>query len=273
MKRLSRFVLSLLLCFATIGAGVSHAAENVTVNGSTTVLPVAQASAEAFMKMNPGVNISISGGGSGNGIKALIDKSTDIANASRFIKDSEVKQAIEKGVYPVPHRIAIDCIVPIVHPSNPISGLSIEQMSLIYQGKIANWKEVGGPNMTIVVVSRDTSSGTYEIWEERILHKQKVTPKAQLQASNGAVNQTVSKNKYAIGYIGLGYLNSEVKGLKVNGIEASADTALSGVYPIARPLFMFTNGWPSGLTAKYINFIVSPKGQEIMKDEGFVPIY
>jgi phosphate transport system substrate-binding protein len=248
------------------------AAETVVIKGSTTVLPIAQAAAEAFMKKRPDINISLSGGGSGDGIKALIDKSTDIANSSRDMKPEEVKLARERGVDPVAHRVAIDAIVPIVHPTNPITDLTIEQLSLIYQGKITNWKEVGGADKKIVVISRDTSSGTYETWEQKVLHKAKVTPRAQLQASNGAIVQAVSKNKYAVGYIGIGYLNKAVMGLKVAGVQASAQTALSGQYPIARPLFMFTNGQPKGATAEYIKFLLSPEGQKIVKKEGFVPL-
>jgi phosphate transport system substrate-binding protein len=252
---------------------MASAEETIVIKGSTTVLPVAQVTAEAYMKLHPGVNISLSGGGSGNGIKALIDGSTSIATSSRFIKDKEVKLAQEKGVYPVPHRVAIDAIVPIVHPDNPVADLSIEQLSMIYQGKITNWKEVGGKDLQIVVVSRDTSSGTYEVWEEKVLHKAKVSPKAQLQASNGAVVQTVSKNRYAIGYIGLGYMNDSVRGITVNGIEATAATALSGAYLVARPLFMFTNGWPTGVVADFITFVVSRDGQELVRKEGFVPLF
>lgn len=272
MKSVMKIVCTALLCFALAGAGTVFA-ESVVIKGSTTVLPVAQATAEAFMAANPGINISISGGGSGNGIKALVDKSTDIANSSRFIKDKEVKLAHENGVYPVPHRIAIDAIIPIVHPSNPVTNLTIEQLSLIYQGKIRNWKEVGGEDLQIVVVSRDTSSGTYEVWEDKILAKAKVTAKAQLQASNGAVVQAVSKNRYAVGYIGLGYLNRDVRALKVNGVEATFESALSGAYVVARPLFMFTSGWPEGATAKYLTYVLSPKGQEIVKKEGYVSLY
>jgi phosphate transport system substrate-binding protein len=253
---------------ATIAAG-----ETIVIKGSTTVLPVAQVTAEAYMAKHQGVNVSISGGGSGNGIKAIIDASTDIANASRFIKDKEVKLAVEKGTYPVPHRVAIDAIVPVVHPSNPVSNLTIEQLSLIYQGKIRNWKEVGGTDKEIVVVSRDTSSGTYEVWEEKVLHGAKVTPRAQLQASNGAVVQVVAKNSYAIGYVGYGYLNNDLKALTIGGVAASAATALSGAYPVARPLFMFTRGWPTGIVSDFINFVVSPEGQQLVKKEGFVPLY
>lgn len=273
MRKIMNILFVAVICLAFAGVGTAFAGETIVVKGSTTVLPVAQAAAEAYMAKHPGVNISISGGGSGNGVKALVDKSTDIANASRFIKDKEIKMATEKGVYPVPHRVAIDAIVPIVHPTNPVSDLTIEQLSLIYQGKIRNWKEVGGKDLTIVIVSRDTSSGTYEVWEEKILHKAKVNPRAQLQASNGAVVQAVSKNKYAIGYIGFGYLNKSVKPVDVNGITASVETALSGVYPVARPLFMFTDGWPTGTVSSFINYVVSREGQDIVKKEGYIPLF
>lgn len=271
MRKLSTIFFVSLLCLAFAGGAI--AGESIVIKGSTTVLPVAQSAAEAFMKINPDVNISVSGGGSGNGIKAIIDGTANIGDASRFIKDKEVKLASEKGVYPVPHRVAIDSIVPIVHPSNPVGDLTMEQLSLIYQGKVTNWKEVGGKDMSIVVVSRDTSSGTYEVWEDKVLHKAKVTPKAQLQASNGAVTQTVAKNKYAVGYIGLAYLNKDVKGIKVGGVEATTANALSGAYPISRPLFMFTKGWPTGVTAEFITFVLSSEGQKLVEKEGYIPLF
>jgi phosphate transport system substrate-binding protein len=261
-----------LACLVMSAGSAASAKENVVVNGSTTVLPIAQATAEAYMKKHPEVNISISGGGSGNGIKALIDKTTQIANSSRPIKREEQELAVSKGVKPLEHSVAIDAIVPIVHPSNPVSGLTIEQLSLIYQGKITNWNEVGGKDMKIIIISRDTSSGTYESWQEKVLHKEKVAPTAQLQASNGAIVQAVSKNKHAIGYIGIGYLGKSVKGLKVNSIDANEKNALSGAYPISRALFMYTDGAPKGAVADYIKFVTGPEGQKIVKKEGFVPV-
>lgn len=265
--------LSLLAALGLLaGAGPAAAATTVVIKGSTTVLPIAQATAEAYMKLHPDVNISISGGGSGDGVKALIDGSCDGATSSRDLKSEEKTLAASKGVKPVTHTVAIDAIVPIVHPKNPVKNLTIEQLSLIYQGKITNWKEVGGSDLQIVAVSRDTSSGTYETWEKLVLHGAKVTPRAQLQASNGAIVQTVSKNKYAIGYIGLGYLNKSVKGVSVNGVVASAASAASGQYPLSRPLFLFTNGEPAGETAKYIAFILGSQGQKIVAREGFVPV-
>jgi phosphate transport system substrate-binding protein len=251
-------------------------AETLTITGSTTVLPIAQKAAEEFMKIHPDINVSVSGGGSGEGIKAIIDGTTDIADSSRFIKDEEVKAAVEKGSYPVPFGIAYDCIIPVVHPSNKVADLTLEQLKGIYMGTIKNWKEVGGDDKEIVVVSRDTSSGTYEVWEGKVMNKEKVYPGALLQASNGAVGQAVSKNTYAIGYVGLGYVagNKELKALKVGGIEGSIETALSGTYPISRVLYMFTKGWPTGKTLKFINFMIHPqKGQKIAAEEGFVPLY
>lgn len=252
--------------------GPALAEDRIVIKGSTTVLPVAQAAAEAYMKMNPDVNLSVSGGGSGDGIKAVIDRTTDIANSSREIKPEEIALARSRGVEPVGHKVAIDAIVPIVHTSNPVHNLSIEQLSLIYQGKIRNWTEVGGENRKIVVISRDSSSGTYESWGEKVLHGAKVTPRAQLQVSSGMILQLVSKNKFAIGYIGIGYLNKSVKALAVNGVEATFRNALSGKYPIARPLYMYTDGQPRGETGKFLRFLLGAEGQKLVQKEGFVPV-
>jgi phosphate transport system substrate-binding protein len=270
MSALFKQVLAATACLL-IGAGTVFA-ENIVIKGSTTVLPVAQTALEAFMKANPGAKISLSGGGSGEGIKALIDGSTDIATSSREIKKAEAELAKTKGVTPVETAVAIDAIVPIVNARNPVKDLSLDQLSQIYQGKITNWKEVGGENLEIVVISRDSSSGTFEAWAELVLKGAKVSPRAQLQASNGAIVQAVSKNKYALGYIGLGYLDKSVKGLTVNGVIASEKTALSKEYPVSRFLYMFTNGKPKGETAKFIQFVLSPTGQALVKKAGFVPL-
>lgn len=272
MKMIFFKVITVLMSvfFLATGAG----AENLGINGSTTVLPIAQKAAEAFMKVHPDVNVSVSGGGSGNGIKAIIDGTTDIADSSRFIKDKEIALAVEKGVYPVPFGVAYDCIVPVVHPSNPVNDLRLDQLKEIYKGKIKNWKEVGGPDKKIVVISRDTSSGTYEVWEEKIMNKERVYPGALLQASNGAVAQAVAKNSYAVGYVGISYLNKDLKALTVNGVEASAENAMSAAYPVSRVLYMFTRGWPTGNTLKFINFVLHPaKGQKIVAEAGYVPLY
>ena len=268
-KYLKQLMLMVLCLFVSTGAAF---AQKIVIKGSTTVLPIAQSTLEAFMKANQGVNISLSGGGSGEGIKALIDKSTDIANSSRAIKDKEIEIAKSKGVNPVETIVAIDAIVPIVNPRNKVKNLSIDQLSQIYQGKITNWKEVGGDDLQIVVISRDSSSGTFEAWAEMVLNKAKVAPRAQMQASSGAIVQAISKNRYAIGYIGLGYINKSIKPLTVNGIEATLDNAFSKAYPVARPLYMYTNGQPTGQTAKYIDFVLSPAGQKLVAKDGYVPV-
>ena len=270
INKLKIICLAAILCLC---ANISWAG-NIVIKGSTTVLPIAQKVAEAYMKQNPDVKISISGGGSGNGIKAIIDGSTDIADSSRFIKDKEVKLANEKGRYPVPFAVAYDCIIPVVHPSNPLKNISLAQLKAVYKGEYKNWKELGGDDRKIVVVSRDTSSGTYEVWEEKVMEKERVYPGALLQASNGAVAQAVSKNKNAIGYIGLGYLDESVNALTIDGIKGSEETTLNGLFPVSRPLYMFTNGWPKGDTLNFINFVLHPqKGQKYVKEAGFVPLY
>jgi phosphate transport system substrate-binding protein len=270
MKKYFKQMILMVSCLL-LGAGAAFA-ENIVIKGSTTVLPIGQVTLEAYMKANPGANISLSGGGSGEGIKALIDKSTDIANSSREIKKAELELAKSKGVQPMETVVAIDAIVPIVNPRNKVKDLTVDQLSQIYQGKITNWKEVGGENLEIVVISRDSSSGTFEAWGELVLKGAKVSPRAQMQASSGAIVQAVSKNRYALGYIGLGYIDKSVKVLTVNGVQASDKTALSKEYPVSRFLYMYTNGEPKGETAKYIQFVLSPAGQALVKKEGFVPL-
>ncbi len=258
------------IAFFSLG-GIAWAKE-MTINGSTTVLPIAQAAAEKYMGFGSDVKITVSGGGSGNGIKAIIDGTADIANSSRFIKTEEVKAAVGKGVYPVPFAIAMDAVIPVVHPDNPVQNLTIDQLQKIYSGVVTNWMDVGGENKPIAVVGRDTSSGTYETWEEIVLKKERVTPRALVVASSGAMITTVAKNRTAIGYDGIGYVNSTVKALSVDGIEGSGETALKGTYPVARFLYMFTKGWPGGEVMKFISWMLSDEGQKIVAATGFVPL-
>jgi phosphate transport system substrate-binding protein len=250
------------------------AAERIGINGSTTVLPISQAIAEAYMDENPNVNISISGGGSGNGIKALVDQMTDIAQSSRWIKHSEIENAVKNGNYPVPFAIAHDAIIPVVHPDNPVDNLSLDQLKAIYEGKVRNWKDVGGEDRDIVIISRDSDSGTYVVWNEVVLKGSRVSPRAQLLPSNGAITQTISGNRNAIGYIGIGYLNDNLKSITVDGIKPSPETTISGEFPVSRTLWLFTNGWPKGETLRFINFALHPdKGQKLVEKTGYIPLY
>ncbi len=258
------------LCVTCESTSVTYAGE-IVINGSTTVLPIVQKVGEAYMEKNPNVNISLSGGGSGNGVKALIDNLTDIAMSSREIKSSEVEKAKANGVEPFAIAVGMDALVPVVHKDNKVQDLSIEQLQAIYTGKITNWKELGGADSRIVVISRDTSSGTYETWELFVMKGQRVMPAALLQASNGAVVQAVSKNKNAIGYIGFGYLDNSLKATKVGGLEATAETALAKSWPLSRELWLYTKGTPAGDVKTFIDFALSPEGQKHVKDVGFIP--
>jgi phosphate transport system substrate-binding protein len=261
-----------IMSLATVFTANQVLAGNISINGSTTVLPIAQKAAEAFMKEHPDVKISISGGGSGNGIKALIDKTTDIANSSRAIQPKEMDQAKEKGASPVEFIVAFDCIVPVVHPTNPLKDITLDQLKGIYKGEIKNWKEIGGPDKPIVIISRDTSSGTYEVWEEKVMKKERVFPGALLQASNGAIVQAVSNNPNAIGYIGVGYAEKTVKLLSVNGIVGTKETTLNKTFPISRPLYMYTPVAAAGDVKNFLDFVMSDKGQKLVEAEGFIPL-
>lgn len=269
MKRIFTILFSMVFVLGIAGFAC---AEELRIDGSTTVLPIAQKAAEVFMKKNPDCKVFVSGSGSGTGIKALIDGTTHIATSSREAKEKEVASAKEKGVTLTGHKIALDGIVPIVHPSLKVDNLTIQQLREIYNGTIKSWKEVGGPDRPISVVSRDTSSGTYEVWEEKILKGDKVRADALLVASNGQAVQTVSQNRFAIGYIGIGYLDKTVKALSVEGKKASDTSVRDGSWPIARPLYMYTNGTPTGTIARFIDFMLSKEGQKIVNEVKYVSL-
>lgn len=253
-----------------LGLAVPSYAEKIVVEGSTTVLPIAQKAAEVFMNNNPDADISVRGGGSGVGIASLIDGTCDIADASRAIKEAELDKAVTNGRSPKANVVAMDGICVVVHPSNRVNALSKSQIKNIFTGKISNWSQVGGSDQQIVVISRDSSSGTFEAFGELVLKGEKVRPDALLQASNQAVASTVGRTPGAIAYVGLGYLSSSIKALDVDGVVPSKETVLTGKYSVGRPLFMYTNGAPKGLVKEFIDFILSSEGQKLVEEEGFV---
>jgi len=262
-------IISITLLVLTI-ALAGFAGEKIRLSGSTTVLPIAQLTAEEFMNFNPDVTLSVQGGGSGVGIASLNDGACNIANASRSMKDSEIKNAVSRGIHPTAHVIAMDGIAIVVHPSNPIQNLTKDQIRKIYTGKITNWKQIGGADKKIVVLSRDTASGTYEAFAKLALNDEKVRKDALLNASNKAIETAVETTPGAIGYIGFGYITKRVKLITVDGITCSKVTILSKVYPYSRPLFMYTNGKPKGWVKKYIDFVLSKEGQELVETAGYV---
>lgn len=270
LKTLKRYTLIALAC-ALSGA---YAEEKIVIDGSTTVGPIAKAFADFYKETNPDVNITISESGSGNGVKSLINGACNIANLSRFMKEGEFKSCVEKGVLPVAHVVAYDGLAVIVNPENKVGALTMEQVSDIYQGKIANWKELGGDDMPIVIVSRDTNSGTYETFNELVLLKKPVAKNAEYVGSNGQARTRVNSTKGAIAYVGLGFADNSVKALSINGILPNAKNISSGKYPISRPLFMFTNGYPKmgGNVYNFVTLHLSEEGREIISDLGFIPV-
>lgn len=283
MKRGNRFgiwavAVLAMSCALAMGADDAKRSKSdesrIVVDGSTTVGPIAKAFAEYYMALNEGVNVTVSESGSGNGAKSLINGVCDIADMSRFMKDKEFKAAVEKGVQPVAHVVAMDGLAVVLHPANPVQNLTVEQIRNIYMGKITNWKEVGGPNKKIVTISRDTNSGTYETFEGLVMSKQKIAPQCEYVGSNGQARQRVQSTPGAIAYVGLGFVDRTVKPVTVNGITATRATVASGVYPIARPLYMFTNGYPKlgSPVHAFVTMHLTPKGQEIIESIGFVPL-
>jgi len=271
LSRITRLILAVLI-FA-VPTTITHAAgSEITIKGSTTILPVAQVASEVFMEKNPGIRISVQGGGSGVGIASLLDRTTDIATSSRKIKPQEMEKARATGLNPNEIPIALDGIAVIVHPTNPVKSLTKAQIKDIYTGKLSNWSELGGKNAKIVVVNRDTSSGTYEAFEVLALNKEKVRPDALSAASNQGVAQTVSQTPGAIGYIGHGYLTPKVKPVAVDKVECTKQAIQAEKYPLSRYLYVYTNGKPAGNVKKFVDFVLSREGQKLVEEEGFVDV-
>ncbi len=267
-------VVKILLTLAILASTYVMAQEKLHIEGSTTVGPIADGFAEVFKKLYPDVAITVNKSGSGTGASALIDGRCDIATMSRFMKDQEFKDAVAKNVFPVAHPVAMDGVCVVLHPSNPINALTTDQVRDIYTGKITNWKELGGPDLNIVVISRDTSSGTYETFESFVMNKEKMASNVEYVSTNPQMFGRVESTKSAIGFIGYGFVKTGVKTVTLNGIKATVQTILNGQYPAARPLYMFTNGYPKlgSMTHKFISFYLTEEGQEVIEDKGFVPV-
>lgn len=260
---------------------------SIKIIGSNTVTPLSAVWAEEFMAMSPGVVIAVSGPGSGAGIAALINGTTDICQASRKIKVTEIEQAHSVGVDPFEIEVATDALSVIVHPSNPISELTIEQLSAIYTGNVTNWQEFGGNDAEIVVLSRDTNSGTHVFFKEHVVQMLGLDTEDKtleygsnvllLPSTKEGVNE-VEKNPNVIFYPGLGYLTDKVKPLAIkktansSGVLPSLETALDGTYPIARPLLYYTNGAPEGVVKTYIDYCLAIEGQSKVTGIGYVPL-
>ena len=280
-KRFWRNTLIMALVMAgTISFGQIAEARSkvVQLKGSDTILNASQAIAEKYMSTHKGARIAVTGGGSGVGISALINKTTDIAMASRNMKDKEFEQAKARGINVDEIVVGYDGITIIANKSNPLKDIDDKTLGKIFRGEIKNWKEVGGDDAPIVVLSRDSSSGTHEFFKEHIIREgnpkgtQEYGPKTLYMPSNQSIKQEVANNKYAIGYIGMGYMDDSVEVIKVDGVEASRENVLSKKYPIARQVYWYTTKDRDGVVKDLVDFAVSPDGQAIIKDEGFVPV-
>jgi phosphate transport system substrate-binding protein len=244
----------------------------LSIAGSTTVLPISALAAEEYMDSHPDLDVQVNGGGTGAGVQSAGVGTAMIGMASRDLKTEE------KQKYPdlVEHRIAIDCIAIITNPANPVPSLTLDQIKKIYDGNITNWKDVGGTDAAIVVVGRDSASGTREFFYTDVMKKADFV-KTQLEKnSNGAVQQTVAQTPSAIGYVGLGYVDETIHAvsLSVDGtvVSPGIETVKAGTYPISRPLLFLTKGEPSGDIADFIAFIDGPEGKKIIVEEGFIPV-
>ena len=291
--KISQLIILVVLIITACSAGAgddetSSADSNEYLNnvGSDTMVNLALAWAEQYQQDQPQAILSVSGGGSGTGIASLINKTTDIANASRKIKSEEIANAQANGIEPVEFVVARDAIAIIVNPNNPISQLSLQQLSDIYSGKINNWQELGGEDRPIVRLSRETNSGTHVYFLEQVLRlgdkndKTLFSTDTLLLPSSEVIGAEIRSNPNAIGYDGLGYVTPDMKVVAVTDIRGedlvfvypSAESVNDGTYPIARDLYMYTAGEPHGFIKTYLEWIFTPQAQDIVTRLGFVPV-
>jgi phosphate transport system substrate-binding protein len=256
----------------------------IQIKGSDTMVNLAQAWAEKYMEENPLDFVAVTGGGSGTGISSLISRTCNIAMASRSITGKEISLAEQKGISPLETKVALDGIAVVVHPSSPVSRLTMDQLAQVFTGKITNWKELGGPDSRIVLLSREVNSGTHVYFKEHVLRKNdpksraEFAPGALLLSSSQAIADEVAQNSSAIGYYGMGYISPKQKAVMVAAsdtsefIYPSVENVVNGRYPISRPLFFYTNGEPQMLTKKFIDFCLSAEGSDIVVKTDFVPL-
>lgn len=257
---------------------------SIQVKGSDTMVNLAQAWAEKYMEKNPAEFVAVTGGGSGTGFSSLISGTCDIAMASRGIKDKEIALAQAKGISPNEIKVALDGLAVVVNPNNPVSKLTVDQLAAIFTGRTSNWKDLGGHDEKIVILSREVNSGTHVYFKEHVLRrndpnsKEEFAPNALMLSSSQAIADEVAGNPAAIGYYGMGYISKRQKPVSIAKDEKSEyeapiiDNVISGKYPISRPLFIYTNGEPLGLVKKFIDFMLSKEGQDIVLATDFVPI-
>ena len=279
-----RWAVFLLAVMISTSAYAANAKNSVQIKGSDTMVNLGQAWAEKYMEKNPADFIAVTGGGSGTGLSSLISGSCDIAMSSRNIKEKEIVLAQKKGISPNEIKVALDGLAVVVNPANPVSKLTMDQLAGIFTGRITNWKELGGKSEKIVILSREVNSGTHVYFKEHVLRRldpnsrEEFAPGALMLSSSQAIADEVAGNTAAIGYYGMGYISRKQKPVAVAKDSASdyvaptIDNVINGSYPISRPLFLYTNGSPVGLTKKFVDFMLSKEGQGLVSATDFVPI-
>jgi phosphate transport system substrate-binding protein len=270
MNRIHTAAATLILALLSTVTGTASAQDSeITLAGSTTIQPVAELLGQAWEALNPGVTVTVSGGGSSVGVTSIGSGTCDIGMASREITEAEMGRFPGLRIF----TIARDGIAIITSPDNQVTNLSRTQVRDIFTGDVTNWSEVGGSDTRIVVVSREEGSGTRSAFEELVLSNSAlITGLAILQPSNGAVMTTVSTTPGSVGYVSFGYLNDDIATISVNGVAPTPANAVAGRYPIVRPLNMLTNGAPSATVQAFLDFILGPEGQAIVVDDGYLSI-
>ena len=261
-------------CFILVSSSPAEGIDTFTgekgtlrISGGTAHIPVMKIAAQKVMGNHPDIQITIAGGGSGAGIKQVGEGLVQIGNSGRKATDAEI-QKYGLSLY----KWAIDGVGTVVHPENPVQALTSQQLQDIFAGRIDNWKTLGGPDRAISLYTRDASSGTRSVFWKKALAKGDISPKAQFVASNGAMKTAVAKNPYAIGYMSVGYIDQSVAAVSLDGVRPDLDTVKSGKYKVARGLYSNTKGPATGLAEKFINYLLSPEGQQIVVEKGFVPV-
>lgn len=267
-RRLALVALTLAGAIALSGCGGKKGVQTqLTVTGSTTVLPIAETAAEEFHTLHPDLSVLVAGVGSSAGIESVSNGTSDIGTSSRDLKPEE------KGLGLVDTPIAFDAIAVIVNPSNPVTSLSTTQVAQIFDGRITNWSQVGGEDLPIGIVNRDEASGTREAFSKIVLKGGPFDPRAAVLPGTGQVRSVVAESRSAIGYISLGFVNKSVKALSVDGVAPTESNVTDKTYPISRVLHFFTKGAPGPLAQRYIDFVLSDAVQEgVVREAGFIPI-
>ncbi|HBT75901.1 MAG TPA: phosphate ABC transporter substrate-binding protein [Planctomycetaceae bacterium] len=263
-----------LLCSLLLALPAVVGAQEIRIEGSTTVGPIVDAFVEAVRNSQPEIRFTVKKTGSGDGAAALIEGRCEVAAMSRFMKKEEFAKAVAAGKTPIPFTVCMDGVCLIVHPSNKIRNVTREQVTGIYTGNITSWKELGGPDIPIVAISRDTSSGTYEVFHELAVGNKKLAAGVEYTNSNPQMFTRISTTPGAIGYVGIGFLREGVASLQFENVVPSKETIADGRYPLTRPLYLFTDGYPAmgSPLMKFCNFYLSEQGQEVVTAKGFVPL-